>query len=99
MAESEQDWRCANRANWDERVAIHLAADPYEVDSLRAGQGRLNPIEEAELGPVDGLRVLHLQCHFGRDSLTRRAAAQRSQASISRRRRSRPPAGSRQNSA
>ena len=70
MAESEQDWRCANRANWDERVAIHLAADPYEVDSLRAGQGRLNPIEEAELGPVDGLRVLHLQCHFGRDSLT-----------------------------
>ena len=70
MAESEQDWRSANRANWDERVAIHLAAAPYEVDSLRAGQGRLDPIEEAELGPVDGLRVLHLQCHFGRESLT-----------------------------
>ena len=69
MAESEQDWRSANRANWDERVAIHLAAEPYELDSLRAGQGRLNPIEEAELGPVEGLRVLHLQCHFGRDSL------------------------------
>jgi SAM-dependent methyltransferase len=69
MAVSDEDWRCANRANWDERVAIHLAADPYEVDSLRAGQGRLNPIEEAELGPVEGLRVLHLQCHFGRDSL------------------------------
>jgi SAM-dependent methyltransferase len=66
---SDQDWRSANRANWDERVAIHLRAEAYEVESLRAGRGRLNPIEEAELGPLDGLRVLHLQCHFGRDSL------------------------------
>jgi SAM-dependent methyltransferase len=35
----------------------------------RAGRGRLNPIEEAEIEPLKGLRVLHLQCHFGRDSL------------------------------
>jgi SAM-dependent methyltransferase len=69
MVRPEQDWRAANRANWDERVAIHLGAECYELDSLRAGHGRLNPIEEAELGPVAGLRVLHLQCHFGRDSL------------------------------
>ena len=39
------------------------------LKSLRAGRGRLNPIEEAEIGPLEGLRVLHLQCHFGRDSL------------------------------
>ena len=69
MIRPEQDWRAANRANWDERVAIHLGAECYELDLLRAGRGRLNPIEEAELGPVAGLRVLHLQCHFGRDSL------------------------------
>jgi SAM-dependent methyltransferase len=69
MVRPEQDWRAANRANWDERVAIHLGAECYELDSLRAGHGRLNPIEEAELGAVAGLRVLHLQCHFGRDSL------------------------------
>ena len=67
---ADPDWRSANRANWDERVAIHLASPGYELASLRAGRGRLNPIEEAELGAVDGLRVLHLQCHFGRDSLT-----------------------------
>jgi len=66
---AEDDWRSANRANWDERVAVHLGAHAYEIESLRAGRGRLNPIEEAELGVVDGLRVLHLQCHFGRDSL------------------------------
>ena len=63
------DWRAANRANWDERVRLHLAAPDYDLASLRAGTGRMNAIEEAELGSVDGLRVLHLQCHFGRDSL------------------------------
>ena len=66
----EHDWRALNRANWDERVPIHLGAKSYDLGPLRAGRGRLHAIEEAELGPVDGLRVLHLQCHFGRDSLT-----------------------------
>jgi SAM-dependent methyltransferase len=68
------DWRAANRANWDERVGVHLRASGYDLEPLRAGHGRLNAIEEAELGSVEGLRVLHLQCHFGRDSL---ALAQR----------------------
>lgn len=70
MTGDDTAWRRLNRANWDERVPHHLAAPSYELDSLRAGQGRLEPIEEAELGPVAGLRLLHLQCHFGRDSLT-----------------------------
>lgn len=65
-----EDWRAINRANWDERVAIHLASAPYDLTALREGRARLNPIEEAELGPVAGLSVLHLQCHFGRDTLT-----------------------------
>src|SRR5271157_1058786 len=66
---SDHDWRRLNRANWDERVPIHLAAPSYDPAPLRSGQARLNAIEEAELGPVDGLRLLHLQCHFGHDSL------------------------------
>jgi SAM-dependent methyltransferase len=64
------DWRAANRANWDERVQVHLGPGGYNLAALRAGRGRLNAIEEAELGSVDELRVLHLQCHFGQDSLT-----------------------------
>src|SRR4051794_21116904 len=64
-----EDWRAVNRANWDERVPIHLAAPSYDLAPLRAGHGRLHPIEAAELGPVAGRRILHLQCHFGRDSL------------------------------
>jgi SAM-dependent methyltransferase len=63
------NWREFNRANWDERVKIHLAADFYDLSPLRGGRGRLTPIDEAELGPIDGIRILHLQCHFGRDSL------------------------------
>jgi 2-polyprenyl-3-methyl-5-hydroxy-6-metoxy-1,4-benzoquinol methylase len=63
------DWRALNRANWDERVAVHLGPAGYDLGPLRAGRGRLDAIVEAELGHVAGLRVLHLQCHFGKDSL------------------------------
>lgn len=69
MPDEPDDWRELNRANWDERVAVHLGTAGYDLAPLRAGRGRLHAIEEAELRPVAGLRVLHLQCHFGRDSL------------------------------
>jgi hypothetical protein len=66
---SEPTWREANRAHWDEKVALHLGPGAYDLTSLRAGRGRFNAIEEAELWPVDGQHILHLQCHFGADSL------------------------------
>jgi SAM-dependent methyltransferase len=66
----DAEWREANRAHWDESVGVHLNAPDYDLSALRAGRGRLTAIEEAELGPVHGLKVLHLQCHFGGDSLT-----------------------------
>lgn len=68
-SESEPDWRSANRANWDERVAIHLGPGGYDLSDLRNGHGGLDPIVEAELPNITGKRVLHLQCHFGRDTL------------------------------
>ena len=66
---SEPVWKATNRAHWDEKVALHLGPRGYNLTSLRAGHGRLNAIEEAELWPVAGSRILHLQCHFGSDSL------------------------------
>jgi SAM-dependent methyltransferase len=66
---SEPEWRRVNRGNWDERVAVHLGPRGYDLSDLRAGRGRLRAIEEAELPAVGGKRVLHLQCHFGADSL------------------------------
>jgi SAM-dependent methyltransferase len=71
---TEQDWRALNRANWDERVAVHLGPGGYDLAPLRAGVGRLDAIVEAELGAVAGLRIVHLQCHIGNDTL---ALAQR----------------------
>ena len=66
-----ENWREANRANWDERTAVHLGpGSDYDLGPLRAGRGELDAIVRSELGPVTGLRVLHLQCHFGADSLT-----------------------------
>src|SRR5690242_1833142 len=65
-----EDWLETNRANWDERVAYHLDAPSYDLRALRDGRGRLHPIEGRELGDVRGKRILHLQCHFGRDTLT-----------------------------
>lgn len=66
---TEPDWRSINRAHWDEKVPLHIGPSGYDLVDLRSGHGALNAIEEAELGSVDGQRVLHLQCHFGRDSL------------------------------
>jgi SAM-dependent methyltransferase len=66
----DTDWQSLNRANWDERVDLHLEAESYDLAPLRSGRGKLTPIEEAEIGLVDGLHILHLQCHFGRDTLT-----------------------------
>lgn len=76
---TKTNWRDANRAHWDERTTLHLGPRGYDLSALRAGHGRFNAIEEDELLSVAGKRVLHLQCHFGADSLK---LAQRGAASV-----------------
>src|SRR5262252_1180361 len=60
-----------NRRNWDERAIIHArdTTGDYMLDRFRAGEDALHDIEAAELGDISGKRVLHLQCHIGRDTL------------------------------
>jgi SAM-dependent methyltransferase len=60
-----------NRRNWDERAGIHArdTTGDYRLDRFRAGEDVLHEIEAAELGDISGKRVLHLQCHIGRDTL------------------------------
>ena len=70
MSEWREEWREANRANWDERVPIHASGEFYDVAAFRAGQERLQPFEIAEVGDVSGKDLLHLQCHFGIDTLS-----------------------------
>lgn len=59
----------ANRANWDERVPIHLASDFYDVEGWLAERPGMEPWEREALGDVTDLDVVHLQCHFGLDTL------------------------------
>jgi SAM-dependent methyltransferase len=65
------DYVDINRRNWDERAAIHARdrTGTYSLDGFRAGEDALHAIEAAELGDISGKRVLHLQCHIGRDTL------------------------------
>jgi 2-polyprenyl-3-methyl-5-hydroxy-6-metoxy-1,4-benzoquinol methylase len=67
---TEPEWYRANRANWDERVGVHLGPEGYDLNELRTGRRKLNGIEQSELPAVAGKRLAHLQCHFGLDSLT-----------------------------
>jgi len=60
----------ANRAYWDELATIHAASAFYDVDGFRAGASTLTPLERGEVGEVAGKRLLHLQCHFGLDTLS-----------------------------
>lgn len=64
------DWLDINRANWEDRVPIHLASDFYDVDGFRAGADALRCYEVEEVGDVRGRRLLHLQCHIGLDTLS-----------------------------
>jgi SAM-dependent methyltransferase len=65
-----EDWRRLNRANWDDRVPVHLASKFYDLDGFRAGASSLRPFELAETGEVRDKRLLHLQCHVGLDTLS-----------------------------
>jgi SAM-dependent methyltransferase len=59
----------ANRSNWNERVEIHSHSRFYDVDAwLRDAPGP-NPRESEALGNLDGKTLVHLQCHFGMDTM------------------------------
>ena len=61
----------ANRRNWEERVAIHRRdrSGFYAVERFLRGEKNLHAIESSELGDIAGKRLIHLQCHFGLDTL------------------------------
>ena len=62
----------ANRDLWDAWTGIHTASEFYDVPSFRDGRQpiRLAEYEREEIGPVAGKSLLHLQCHFGLDTLS-----------------------------
>lgn len=59
-----------NKDTWNKKVAIHSKSEFYDVDGFKKGNTSLNRIELEELGDVNGKSLLHLQCHFGQDTLS-----------------------------
>jgi SAM-dependent methyltransferase len=66
----EAEYLGLNRAWWDERVPIHAAGDFYDLEGFVAGRDSLQPFEPDLLGDVNGLDLVHLQCHMGMDTLS-----------------------------
>lgn len=60
----------SNRKLWDRLAELNAKSQFYDIDSFRNGRCSLRPIEIRELGDVTGKRLLHLQCHFGMDTLS-----------------------------
>ena len=59
-----------NRTNWNERTPVHAASDFYDVEGFKAGRITLHDVERREVGDVSGKSLLHLQCHFGMDTMS-----------------------------
>lgn len=59
-----------NRTFWDEATRMHTRGNVYGVEDFKAGACRLHRVEVEEVGDVRARRLLHLQCHFGLDTLS-----------------------------
>lgn len=66
---THNEYFAVNRARWEESVAIHVASRGYDMDGFLRGEKSLCPSEVEEVGDVRGKTLLHLQCHFGMDTL------------------------------
>ena len=59
-----------NKATWNKKVAIHAKSDMYAMEAFKSGKSSLMSYELKALGNVDKKSLLHLQCHFGQDTLS-----------------------------
>jgi 2-polyprenyl-3-methyl-5-hydroxy-6-metoxy-1,4-benzoquinol methylase len=59
-----------NRQSWNNRTDTHLKSEFYDLDNFIKGKTSLNSIELELLGDLTGKTILHLQCHFGQDTIS-----------------------------
>ncbi|MFN7592789.1 MAG: class I SAM-dependent methyltransferase [Bacteroidota bacterium] len=67
---SEQNYIEINRESWNRRTETHLKSEFYDLNSFLNGKSSLNDIELNLLGDIKGKTILHLQCHFGQDTIS-----------------------------
>ena len=66
----EEDYIQINRELWDKRTEAHIHSEFYTVPAFLQGASTLNNSELELLGDVSGKTILHLQCHFGLETLS-----------------------------
>jgi SAM-dependent methyltransferase len=59
-----------NRSRWNELTPVHEKSPGYDVAGFKAGRNTIMDLELKEVGDVEGKSLLHLQCHFGLDTLS-----------------------------
>jgi SAM-dependent methyltransferase len=59
-----------NQAWWNEAAEVHAQGEGYQLKEFKAGMNKLHALERLEVGNVEGKKLLHLQCHFGMDTLS-----------------------------
>lgn len=64
------DYININKEAWNQKVSSHLKSEFYDQEGFLKGNTSLNGIELALLGEVKGKSILHLQCHFGQDTIS-----------------------------
>ena len=67
---SNQKYFETNKATWNEKVKVHAESEMYDLEAFREGKTSLMAYELEALGDVKGKSLLHLQCHFGQDTLS-----------------------------
>ena len=67
---SEHNYIEINKQSWNKKTSTHLTSDFYDVEGFLNGNSSLNEIELELLGDVKGKSILHLQCHFGQDTIS-----------------------------
>lgn len=64
------DYLEINKESWNKRTDVHIDSDFYDMKGFMQGHTSLKEIELGLLGDIKGKSILHLQCHFGQDSLS-----------------------------
>lgn len=67
---SNENYLDINRDSWNKRTDVHYKSDFYDNATFIEGRNSLNSIELSLLGDLKGKSVLHLQCHFGQDTIS-----------------------------
>ncbi len=67
---TENNYIEINRQSWNNRIETHLKSEFYDLNGFLQGKSSLNDIELNLLGDINGKTILHLQCHFGQDTIS-----------------------------